>query len=182
MALVAINTVVDIPGHVVMLEIVGVVSTMTTGALEYGIVVRVRMARGAHVIRVAMARRELRVLRVVERGAGPGRGVVAVLACSWEELLLGCMSRVRRVVVVGLVAANTCDWQGCVIAVDVAVGAYPRRHRMRTGQRERRSVVVKGGVRPDSRVVTQFARGWEAGRRVCRIRRAGIILLMARVA
>ena len=130
MALVTIHTVVDIPSHMVMLEIVCVVSAMTAGALEYGIVVRVRMAGRAHVVRVAMARRELRVLRVIERGAGPGRRVVAVLACGWEELLLRRVSRVRRVVVVGLVAADAGDWQGRVITVDVAVGAYPRRHRM----------------------------------------------------
>ena len=165
-----------------MLEIVGVVSTVATRALENGVVVRVCMARRAHVVRVAMARRERRVLRVIERRSRPGCRVVAALACRWEELLLRRVSRVRRVVVVGLVAANAGDGQGCVIPVDVAVGAYPRRYRMRTGQRERRSVVIKGGIRPHRRVVTQFARGREARRRVGRTRRAGVILLMARIA
>ena len=182
MTLVTVNAVVDVTGHVIVLEIVGVVPTVTTGALVNRVVIRVCMAGGAHVVRVAMARRKLRVLRVVEGGAGPGRGVVAVLACGWEELLLRRVSRVRRVVVVGLVAADAGDRQGCVVAVDVAVRAHPRRHRMRTRQRERRGVVVKGGVRPDSRVVAQFTRGREARRRVRRIRRAGVILLMARVA
>ena len=88
MALVTIHAVVDIPSHVIVLEIVRVVSAMTAGALEYGIVVRVRVARGAHVVRITVARGELRVLRVIERGAGPGRGVVAVLARRREELLL----------------------------------------------------------------------------------------------
>ena len=182
MTLVTINAVVDIPSDVVMVEIVGVVSAMTTGALEYGIVVRVGMAGRAHVVRIPMAGRKRRVLGVVEVGAGPGRRVVAVLACRGEELLLRGVSRVRRIVVIGLVAANAGDWQSCVIAVDVAIGASPWRHCVRACQRERRRVVVKGGVRPNSCVVAQLARGREASRRMRRIRRARIILLMARVA
>ena len=136
MTLVTVNAVVDVTGHVIVLEIVGVVPTVTTGALVNRVVIRVCMAGGAHVVRVAMARRKLRVLRVVEGGAGPGRGVVAVLACGWEELLLRRVSRVRRVVVVGLVATDARRGGDVVVVVDMTIRALPRRHRMRAGQRE----------------------------------------------
>ena len=157
-------------------------SAMATGALEDGIVVRVGVAGGAHVVGIAVIGRERRVLRVVEGGARPGRRVVTVLARRREELRLRRVSRVRRVVVIGLVAADAGRRQRRVVVVDVAVGAHPRRHRVRAGQGERRGVVVKRGVRPDRRVMAQFAGGREAGRGVRRIGRAGVILLVARVA
>ena len=128
MALVAIDTVVDIAANIRVLEIGGIIAAVASGALEDGIVVRIDMARGAHVIRVAMGGRELCVLRVIERGAGPGGGVVAGLARGGEELLLRRVTRVRGVVVVGLMAANAGCRQRSVIVVDVAVGAHARRH------------------------------------------------------
>ena len=182
MTLVAIDAVVDVPGHVVVMEVVGIIPTVATGALKYGVVIRVDVAGGADVVRVTVARWELRVLPVVECGAGPGRGVVAGLASRREELGLRRMSRVRSVVVVGLMTADAGRGQRRVIVVDVAVCALPRRHCVHAGQRERRVVMVKGGVRPGSGVVTQFARGGKAGRGVGRIGRAGVILLVARVA
>lgn len=42
--LVAINAVVDISRHLIVLEIVRVVSAMTSGALEHGVVIGVRVA------------------------------------------------------------------------------------------------------------------------------------------
>ena len=127
MALIAIDTVVDIPGHVVVLEIVGVVSAVASGALKDGVVVRIGMARRAHVVRIAVAGRELRVLRVIERGAGPGCRVVAVLARGREELLLRRVARIRSVVVVGLVAANAGGGQRRVI---VEIGRASCRERV----------------------------------------------------
>ena len=144
MALVTIDTVVDIAANIRVLEIGGIIAAVASGALEDGIVVRIDMARGAHVVGVAMAGGELCVLRMVERGAGPGGGVVAGLARGGEELLLRRVTRVRGVVVVGLMAADTSRRQGRVVAVDVAVGAYPRRHGVRASQREGRVVVVEG--------------------------------------
>lgn len=130
MALIAINAVVDIAGNVVVLEIVGIVSAMTTGTLEDGVVIGIGMASRAHVVRVAVIRREWRVLRMVKRGARPRRRVVTVLACGRKELRLRLVSRICCVVVVGLVAANAGDGQRRVIVIDVAVGADARRHQM----------------------------------------------------
>ena len=128
MALVTIDTVVDIAADIRVLEIGWVIAAMASGALEDGIVVRIDMARGAHVIRVAMRGRELCVLRVIERGAGPGRGVVAGLARGGKELLLRRVTRVGGVVVVGLMAADAGCRQRRESVVDVAVCAHSRRH------------------------------------------------------
>ncbi len=141
---------------------------MATGALEDRVVIGVGVARGADIVRVAVIGRERRVLRVVESRVGPGRGVVAVLARRREELRLRRVARVRRVVVVGLVAPDAGRRQRRVVVVDVAIGALPRRHGVRPGQRERRVVVIERGVGPDDRVVAQFAGGRESRRGVRR--------------
>lgn len=90
-----------------------------------------------------MARWELRVLRVVERRVQPRSRVVAGLARGGEEPRLRRVAWVGRVVVVGLMAPDTRRWQCCVIAVDMAIGALPRRGSVRTGQGEGCIVVVK---------------------------------------
>ena len=182
MALITINAVVDIPADIRVVEIGRVIAAMASGALKDGVVVRISVTRGAHVIRIAVTRREPRVLRVIERGPGPCRRVVAGRARGREVLRLRLVAWVRRVVVVRLMAAHASDGQRRVIVVDVAVRANPWRHQVRARQRECGVVVVEGGVRPDSGVVAQFARGREAGGRVRRIGRARIVLLMARVA
>jgi len=182
MTLITVNAVVDIPGHVVVLEIVRIIAAMAASALEDGIVVRVDMAGRAHVVRVTVVGRELGVLRVIERGSGPGRRVVAGLARCREKLRLRGVARVRGVVVVGLVTTNAGCRQRRVVVVDMAVAADPRRHGVRAGQRKWRVVVVEGRVGPDRRVVAQLARSGEAGRGVRRIVRAGIVFLVARVA
>jgi hypothetical protein len=131
MALVTIDTVVDIAANIRVLEIGRIIAAVASGALEDGVVVRINMARGAHVVGVAMAGRELCVLRMVERGAGPGRGVVAGLARGGEELLLRRVTRVRGVVVVGLMAADAGCRQRRVIVVNVAVRTHSWRHYVR---------------------------------------------------
>ena len=101
-----------------------------------------------------MTGRKLRVLSVIEARVQPVRRTVAGLTTRREELRLRCMSRVCRVVVVGLMAANArCRKRG-VIVVDVAVGALAWGNGVRTGQGERRVVVVKGRVRPYRGVMT----------------------------
>ena len=184
MALITINAVVDITADIRVVEIGRVIAAMVmaSGARKDGVVVRTNVARGAHVIRIAVIRRELRVLRVIESRPHPRGRVVAGRARGWEELRLRLVARVRRVVVVRLMAANARDGQRRVIVVDVAVRANPWRHQMRARQRECGVVVVEGGVRPHRGVVAQFARGREAGGRVRRIGRARIVLLVARVA
>lgn len=104
--LVAVDAVVNVPADFRVLEIVGVVSSVAAGALEYRVVVRVRVARRAHIVGVAMAGWKLRVLGVVEGRSGPGGRVMAGLARSRKELRLRRVAGIRRVVVVRLVAAD----------------------------------------------------------------------------
>ena len=104
---------------------------MTARALEYGIVIRIRMACGAHVIGICMTRRKWRVLRVIERSSSPSRCVVAILACRWEELRLRFVARICRVVVVRLMAADARCRQSRVVVIDMTIGAHPRRYKVR---------------------------------------------------
>lgn len=64
----------------------------------------------------------------------------------------------------------------------MAVCAYPGRHGVHSDQWESCVVVIKGRVCPDIRVVAHLARCGEAGGRMRWIRRARVILLVARVA
>src|ERR1700736_6493790 len=90
-ALVAVHAVVDIAIDVRVMEIVRVPASVATRTLENGVVIRVGVAGGAHSNRIAVVRRELRVLPVIERRIQPVRGAMAILTSRWEEL------RLRRV-------------------------------------------------------------------------------------
>jgi len=179
MALITINAVVDVSLHIFVMETGRIVAAVASGALEDRIVIGVGVARRAHTVSAAVSGRELRVLRMVERGSGPGRRGVASRARSREELRLRRMAWVGRVVVVGLMATDASGRQRRVVAVDVAECAS--RRGVRAGQRERRVVVIERGICPDRRVVAQLASRWESGGGVGRTRRAGIVLLVARV-
>lgn len=106
MTLVTIDAVVHIAIDVGVAEIIGIIAAMAARALEHRIVVGVRVARRANTIGVAMVHREPGVLRVIESGAGPCGGVVAVLARSREELRLRLVTGIGRVVVIGLMATD----------------------------------------------------------------------------
>ena len=182
MTLVTIDAVVDISRHVVVLEVIGVIAAVTPGALEHGVVVRIRVACRAHIAGVTVGGRELRVLRMVEGGPAPRGRVVAVLAGGREELRLRRVAGIGRVVVVGLMTADARCRQRGVVVVDVAISADARRHRVRAGKREGCVVVVKRRVCPDSSIVAYLASGRESGCCVRWIIRAGVVLLVARVA
>jgi len=177
--LVAVDAVVHIPVHVLVVEVSGVVASVAARALEYGVVAGINVAGGADAVGVAMVNRELRVLRMVERRARPSRGVVAVLAGGRKELRLGGVAWIGCVVVVSLMATDAREWQGGVVVIDMAVRAHTRRHHVRTSKRERSVVVIKRGVGPDDGVVAEFAGSRESGRRMRRIVCARVILLMA---
>ena len=130
MALVTVNAVVHIPVHVRVAEVSGVVAAMAGRALENGVVIRIRMARGANTVGVAMVDWESRVLRVIERRTSPCGRVMAGRAGRREELRLRSMAGIGGVVVIGLMAADTSRGQRGVVAVDVAVSACPRRYGM----------------------------------------------------
>ena len=144
MTLVAINAVVDVSRHLIMLEVVGIVSAVTPRALEDGVVVRIYVTGRANIVGAAVIRWELRVLRVIKCGARPCCGVVTGLARGREELRLRGVAGISRVVVVGLMASDAGCRQRRVVVVDVAIRALPRRHRMRSGQGEGCVVVIKG--------------------------------------
>ena len=54
MALITVDAVVHIPVHILVPEVSGVVAAMATGALEHGVVTRVRVAGGTNAVCVAM--------------------------------------------------------------------------------------------------------------------------------
>ena len=141
--LVAIDAVVDVARHLIMLEIVRIISPMASGALEDGVVIGVGVAGRAHAAGVAVRDREGRVLRMVECRSRPRRRVVTILASGREKLRLRRVTGVGRVVVVRLMTADAGCRQRGVVVVDMAVGALPGWHGMRSSQRERRVVVVK---------------------------------------
>lgn len=91
------------------------------------------MAGRAHATGVAVSDRELSVLGVIKRRVQPVRGAVAGRARRREELRLRGVPRIGRVVVVRLVAADASNGKRRVIIVDVAIGARPWRHRVRSG-------------------------------------------------
>ena len=115
------------------MEISCVIASMATGALEHRVVIRIGMARRAHVVCIAVAGRERCVLRVIKARVEPVRGAVTGLTSRREELRLRRVSRVCRVVVIRLMAANAGRRKCRVIIVDVTIGALPRRHSMRAG-------------------------------------------------
>jgi len=153
MALVTINTVEDVTLHALMVGS-GLSRRVAIRALEDRVIVRIGVTRGADVVGVAVTRWKLRVLRVIKRRTRPSGRVVATLARGREKLRLRGVARVRGVVVVRLMAADTSRRQRGVVVVDVAIGAHPWRHGVRTSQREGRVVVIKRGVCPNRRVVT----------------------------
>ena len=157
MTLVTIHAVVDVPADVGVIEVACVVVAMATGALEHRVVIRVRMAGCAYSIRVAVIGREI---SVIERRSRPGgRGVTGV-ASRWEAGRL--MVRIRRVVVIGLMASHARGWQRRVVVVDVAHHAGHGCCRVEPGQREGRVVVIERRSRPIRGAVTCIAGGREA--------------------
>lgn len=153
MTLVTVDAVVHIPRHIVVLEVLRVVAAMTAGALEDGVVIRICVARRAHVAGIAMAGGERRVLGMVKGGAAPGCGVVAVLAGRGEELRLCRVAGIRGVVVIRLVATDASRGQRRVVVVDVAVATNARRRGVGTGKGEGGVVVIKRRVSPYRGVV-----------------------------
>ena len=144
MTLITVDAVVDIPVHLRVTEVVGVVASVAARALKHRIVAGVDVAGRAHSRGTAMAGWELRVLRVVERRVQPRSCVMAGLARRREKLRLSRVAWIGGFVVVGLMAPDARRWQRCVIAVDVTIAALPGRNSVRTSQGEGCVVVVKG--------------------------------------
>ncbi len=117
--------------------------------------------------------------RVIEFAIRPQNRVVALLARRRESRM-----RHRRggVVVIRLVATEARRAGEGVVIVDVAVGALPRRNRVRPRQRKPRTAVIERCIQPRTRAVALIAAMREIRRHVIRVCRALIILQMARYA
>jgi len=83
--------------------------------------------------------------RVIKLAAGPRGHVVTLLASGRET---GMRNRSSRGIEVVLVATDACRTRDVVVVVDMAIRTLPRRHYVRTGQRESGPRMVKGGLLP----------------------------------
>ena len=152
--LITINAVVDVPRHVVVLELVRIIAAMATSALENRVVVGIYVACRAHVVGTTVGGGEMCVLRVIECGIHPPSRVVTVLTTGWEKLGLGSVPGIRGVVVIALVAADANCRQRRVVVINVAIRASAGRNSMRSGQRKCCVVVLESRVGPNRRIVT----------------------------
>ena len=115
---------------------------------------------------------------VIERCVRPQHRVVTVFAGRRKSHR--CVIHGRgRIVVVRLMARYACRAGQVVVVVDVAIGALPRRRRVRSRQRKSGAAVIEGRVQPRTRVVALIAALRKVRRNVIRIRRPLIILQVA---
>jgi len=156
MALVTVRAVVNVPIHalVILVGLVLVRMLMATQAREHQIVLGIRVARVAG-RRPAV---RLREVRVIEHRAQPTGRAVARLA-GGRETRCG-VSRIRRVVVIRLVATDARCIRNVVVVIDVALRAGDRRS-VETRQRPARSSVVELAICPQNCVVAGLAGGRE---------------------
>jgi hypothetical protein len=105
---------------------------------------------------------------VVEFAVGPKHSVMAVLARR-REVRGDVVHRAECRVVVGLMAAHAGSSCDVVVVVDVAVRTLPRRHRVRSRQREPGGVVVESCIQPTGGAVTLLTGLREVRRHVIRI-------------
>ena len=156
----------------------GVVSLMAGVTIgRDGCVVVVGVAAGSRHSDVGAGERE-RSLVVIERGARPGRSVVAGGAGGRKAR---CdVIRIRGAGVVSLVAGVTIGRNGCVVVVGVAGCA--RHSDVGAGERKCSSVVIECGWRPGRRVVACCTCGRKASCRVIGVGGSGVVGFMAGVA
>ena len=105
---------------------------------------------------------------MIELAIGPGDGIVAIRTGGGK---LGTQVIDRRfgVVVIGLVTGDALRVCNVVVVVDVAIGALPRRHGMRAGEREARLGMIELSGLPGSGRVADLARLSKSLLRVIRI-------------
>ncbi len=147
-----------------------------TGQVVVVVVVAVRTHARRHEVRVRQ--RESRG-GVVEFAIRPDHSVMAGFA-SGREACGGVRNRTFRIVVIRLVARHARCVRQIVVVVDVAVRASARRDCVASGQRKASAVVIERGVQPCRGTVAGIAGLREISRDVVRIRRALIVLQVAR--
>jgi len=151
---------------------------MAVCAGEDGVVVRIRVAGGAHAVGIAMVHREECVILRRQCCRKPCSRCVAGRAGSRPP---GCdVIWVRRRGEVPLVARVAVCWRTRKHVIDVALGA--RDIHVRARERERGVVVIECGAGPRCSRVARPTSGREAGRRVIGISRAIPVALMASIA
>jgi len=134
--------------------VIGFVARVAIG--RYGCVVVIRVALCAGHRRVEAGQREHS--RVIERRRSPVGGRVTESTVGWEAC--GHMGGIRGSREIHLVAAIAGRWQRGVVVIGVALCA--RDSNVRTGQRERCVVVIKGRCCPGRGVVASSTCGREA--------------------
>ena len=109
--------------------VIGLVARNASGVGD--VVVVVDVAVGARPWRDGMGTRQRPAgLRVIELAIGPLDCVMALFAGGREA---GMRHGSLRIVVIGLMARNASSVRDVVVVVDVAVGARPWRHGVRSG-------------------------------------------------
>jgi len=171
-ALVAIDAVVDIAGHVLVIGISGRLR-MAIRALKDGVVTWIGVASCADAIGVTVACVEPSVVESCARPAG--NNLMAGLARGWE-------SRCNVVGIVrgqidGFMTRVTIGWKRGVVVVHVAVSALDGC--VRAHQREGCVVVVKRGRLPRSSAVANIALLREVSRHVIGVRCVLVVLQVA---
>ncbi len=147
-ALVAINAVVDISAHSLVVRI-SLRFRVTVRTRKNLVVTGIGVARRAYPIRIAVVHGEEGMVPVRRN---PGSRVVTGGARSRKRG--GDVVRAGSPVVVRLVAGIAVCRHGRVVVVDVTAGA--RDLGVKSGERERRVVVIEAGRNPGSRVVAHL--------------------------
>ena len=156
MALIAVHAVIDII-WIALVARIRLGLAMTICALKDGVVVRIRVARGANPGGVTMI---YVPPRVVKSRAGPCRRVVASSASGRKDGRRRFMDGIGGAVVVHGVAAVTIGWQRRVVVVHMAAGTGHLD--VETSKRINRIVVVKRRVGPESGVMAELTCGGKA--------------------
>ena len=112
--------------------VVGLVARNASGDRDVVVVVDVTVGASARRNRMRSRQRPAS-LRVIEFAIRPLDGVVALLAGCRESRM---WHRTVRILEIVLVARNASRDRDVVVVVDVAIGASPRRNRVRASQRE----------------------------------------------
>ena len=156
-------------------RVIRFMAAVTIGGERRVIVVHMAIRAGHR--RVRASEREGRGA-VIEGAIRPQCGVVAELAGRWEAYLNMVYRRSRVVVVIQVARdASRVGAGQAVVIVDMTVGAYPRRNRVRIGQSKSRRGVIEFAIRPEHRVVATFTSRRETGLDVIYRGRRGVVVV-----
>jgi len=171
-ALVAINAVVDVAAHALMVRIGGSLR-VAIRALEDCVVTWIGVAGCTNPRRATMVGIEPGM--VERRACPPGNHLMAGLACGWESSRY--VVRIVRGLVLGFVTRIAIAWNRGVVVVHMAARA--RNASVRAHQWESCVVVVERGRLPRGRAVANVALQRKSAGDVIRIGRGLVVRQMA---